>query len=64
MRSLYVRLPFTRLEAWAEYPSITRGHTFVDTMRDPGTLHLWIGRLYAVFGWTHKAPEKEAAKAA
>lgn len=59
MRSLYVRLPFTRLDAWAAYP-FGRGHKFVDTMRDPDTLHLWIGRLYVVMSWPQKDPVNES----
>lgn len=63
MRSFYLRLPFTRTDAWVEYPSATRGRTFVDSLRDPDAFHLWIGRAYCVVGWRHKRAAEETVKA-
>lgn len=36
-------------EVFAEYPSVTRGHSFFDYLIDGGELLLWVGRFHAIF---------------
>ena len=54
---MYIRIPFTGLEVYAEWPSITKAPTFLhiashrtapDLVTRPGTVLVWIGRLHAV----------------
>ncbi len=57
---MYLHVPFTRLELHLDYPSITRGRTFVDwashrvepDLVAPGTVLVWIGRVHAVMSHT------------
>ncbi len=54
---MYLTIPFTRLHAHLEYPSITRAPQFFhiashrtapDLVAKPGNWLVWIGRLHAV----------------
>lgn len=46
-RTAFFRIPFTRQEVFAEYPSGTTGR-FFQMYRSEGDTQIWIGQLYIV----------------
>ncbi len=56
----FTRLPFG-WETFMEYPSVTRGRTFVDRMDEDGAWWFWVGRLAVVVSAPVKRPARAAA---
>lgn len=54
----YVKLPIIG-EVYAEFPSVTRGYQFFDTVKEEGERLFWIGRFHLIWTPISKVRELE-----